>query len=131
MKMLDKYLIKKFLYIFLMVLTSLIMIFIVIDFVENVNDFLNAPNYSIFLVIRYYLVYVPNIIYLVMPMITLIASLFAVMSMSRYNEITALKSAGVSLLRIISPLIIFGFFISITMIFFDEYLVSYANQKRL
>lgn len=131
MKMLDKYLIKKFLYIFLLVLTSIILIFIVIDFVENVNDFLNAPNYSIFLVIRYYLVYVPNIIYLVMPMITLIASLFAVMSMSRYNEITALKSAGVSLLRIISPLIVIGIFISISMIFFDEYVVSYANQKRL
>jgi lipopolysaccharide export system permease protein len=99
--------------------------------VENVNDFLNAPKSSAMLVVRYYLVYMPNIIYLVMPIIVLIASLFSIMNMSKYNELTALKSAGISLYRIILPLIFMGIFISLSMIAFDEYVVSYSNRARI
>ena len=127
----DLYVLKKFLFVFLLVLASILMIFIVIDFVENVNKFLESPNYSLGLISRYYLYYVPHIIYLVMPVIVLIASLFSIMSMSRYNELVALQSSGVSLYRIILPLIILGIFLSIGMIGFGEFVVPEANQNRL
>jgi lipopolysaccharide export system permease protein len=107
------------------------MIFIIIDFVENVGRFIDAPNSGIWLILRYYTFYLPQIIYLIMPVIVLIASLFSVMSMSRYNEIIALKSTGISLYRIILPLIITSLIISTGMIAFGEYVVPEANRSRL
>lgn len=130
-KKIDIYLLKKFISIFIMVLISVLTVFIIIDFVENVNQFLESPNYSVWLIVRFYTVYVPNIIYLVMPVIVLISSLFSMMSMARYNEIIVLKSSGLSLARIILPLLVVGIFLSLGMIAFGEYVVPLANQKRI
>jgi lipopolysaccharide export system permease protein len=126
----DRYLLSKFLFVFSMVFISVLLIFVVIDFVENVDDFINARDSIVWLALEYYLVYIPHIIYLVMPIIVLIASLFSVLSITRYNELTAIKASGISLYRTFTPLIIVGFILSVVMFYFNEYVVPEANQRR-
>lgn len=130
MTLLDKYLIKKFIYILFFGILAFIIIFIVIDVIENIDKFIDrkADTSTVFL---YYLYYIPYIISLTLPISMLLSSLFSIGNMTQHNEIVAQKSAGISLYRIFTPIFISAFVISILAGIFSETLVPWSNQQRL
>ena len=129
MKLLDVYLIKKFLLNLLFGEVAIIVIFLVIDLVENIDKFIDKGA-DIFIVFLYYIYFIPHIISLTLPIIMLLATLFAIGNMSKYNEVVAQKSAGVSLYRIFAPLFISAFIISILSGIFSETIVPWASQRK-
>ncbi len=125
----DRYIIKRFFFNLLLGVLAWIIIFVVVDLIENISHFLdrNATYSQIFF---YYVYYIPYIISLTLPVAMLLSTLFTLSVMAVNNEIVALLSSGISLLRILLPLFVLGLFVSVGAFFFNEVIVPYANQKR-
>ena len=103
MKILDKYLIKQFLLTIIFGLLAFTLIFVVIDMMENLDDFIDQ-NVSMDIILNYYLVFSPEIIKLITPVAVLFAALFTAGKAANLSEITAIKASGVSLFRFMIPI---------------------------
>ncbi len=130
MKILDRYILKNFLINLFIAVVSWLIIFLVVDIIENLSKFLDRDA-TFNQVFMYYVYYVPYIISLTLPVAMLLSALFTASGMSQKNEITAQLSAGISLYRTLAPLFILAVFISIGAGFFNETVVPEANQRRL
>jgi lipopolysaccharide export system permease protein len=127
---LNRYLLKKFLVNLLIAIAGWIVIFVIINMIEQISTFIdNGATLDQFFL--YYLYFIPYIISLTLPIAMLLAVLFAVSNLAQNNEIIAQLSSGVSLYKILMPLFIASVFISIASGFFDEFIVPEANQRRL
>ena len=129
MKLLDLYISKRFLGNLLFSLLAFIVIFIVVDLVENFDKFLDRavpPN----IIILNYVYFLPFIIVMVLPICVLLASLFCTGNMSKHNELVAMKATGISLYRILLPMLILGFIISLATLFIDELITPDFNRRK-
>ena len=63
------------------------------------------------------------------PLATLLAGIMAMGNLGENYELLAMKSAGMSLMKILQPLIVVVFFVSIGSFFAANNLVPYANRK--
>ena len=70
-----------------------------------------------------------NFIPMALPLAILLSSIMTFGSIGEHYELVALKSSGISLLRIMKPLIIFIFFVSIAALLFSNYVLPVANLK--
>jgi len=130
MKILDRYLVKQFLQTILFGLLAFTLIFVVIDMMENLDDFIDqsVPAPIIF---HYYLVFSPDIIKLITPIAVLFGALFTAGKAAQMSELTAMKAGGVSMYRFMVPFLVTAFFISIVSIYFAGYIVPMANKTKL
>lgn len=130
MKKLHQYLLKKFGVNLFIAVTGWIVIFILINMIEKLSTFIDndATVQQFFL---YYLYFIPQIINLTLPIAMLLAVLFAVSNLAQNNELIAQFSSGISLYKIVSPLFVTAFIISILAGIFNEYVVPLSNQNRL
>ena len=69
------------------------------------------------------------ILALAVPMAILISTLMAFGRMSYDNEITAIRTGGVSFIQVLLPALSFGIFITIIMVFFNDRILPEMNHK--
>lgn len=107
-------------------------IFIVANLVENVDRFIDR-HVPLQDVVRYYLFYTPYVVILMLPIAMLIAALFSIGDLARYNELTAMKASGLSLYRILFPVFRMAFLISLLAMVFGETIVpaTYARYLKI
>ncbi len=129
-KIIDRYLIRQFILSIFFGLLTFTLIFIVIDLMENLDDFIDQ-NVSQEIILQYYLYFIPEIIRLISPVSILLACLFTVGKLNNYSEVTALKATGMSLYRFMLPFLIVGFLISIFSVYFTGWIVPYSNKQKL
>lgn len=129
MKILDRYIIKQFISTILFGLLAFTMIFVVVDMMENLDDFIDQ-NVPFSLIFQYYFVFSPEIIKLMTPVAVLFSGLFTAGKMSNLNELTAIKSSGVSLYRFMLPMLIVTLFVSLFSIYFGGYVVPKAIKHK-
>lgn len=115
MRILERYILKSVVSIFLLCLTVFLSLYVIIDLFSNLGDIL-TQNSSFQIIVRYYLSYLPIIFTQVSPICCLLATLYAFGSLNRDNEIIAMRCAGLSVIQIAKTVIIFGALIS-TMVF--------------
>lgn len=129
MKIIDKYILGRFLKIIAVSLLAFILIFVIVDLIENVDKYIdhNAPAFLVFL---YYLYYIPFIIVLALPIAVLLSTMFTVGSLARYHELEVMKATGLSLYRLSAPILIAGFCISVAVMLFTEFVVVPANNMK-
>ncbi len=127
MKILDKYLVKQFVQTILFGLFAFTILFVLIDLMEKLDDFIDqsVPN---FIILQYYFVFIPEIIRLMIPVAVLLSALFTAGKLANLNELTAIKSAGISLYRFMLPFIVTSLIICIFSIYFGGYIVPIANK---
>jgi lipopolysaccharide export system permease protein len=130
MKIIDKYLIKQFLQTIVFGLLGFTFIFIVIDAMENLDDFIDQ-SVPAFKIIHYYIVFSPEIIRLMTPVAVLFAALFTAGKAANLSELTAIKASGVSLYRFMLPFLITTILISFFSVYFSGYVVPMANKTKL
>ncbi len=70
-----------------------------------------------------------NLIPMALPLATLLAALMTMGNLGENNELLAMKSAGISLPRIMSPLIAVTIIICIAAFFFSNNVLPYSNLK--
>jgi lipopolysaccharide export system permease protein len=129
MKIIDRYILKNFLYILFFSILAFIVIYITTNLIEKLGDFLDK-QIPTKIIVLYYIYFIPEIIKEILPVSMLMASLFSVSQISRHRELIAMKSSGLSLFRILMPIIIFSLFISIFSFFFNEIFVPYTNRLK-
>jgi len=128
MTKLDLYISKKFISTLFFAIIAFVLFFIIVDLIELLDKFIDE-QVSLEIGIQYYLYYLPYMIVLIMPIAVLLASLFSIGQLARYNELGAMQTSGLSLYRIIMPLIVIGFGLSVFMYYFGENIIPPANQK--
>ncbi len=130
MKILDRYLIKQFVLTIVFGLLAFTLIFVVIDMMENLDDFIDQ-NVSMDIILNYYLVFSPEIVKLITPIAVLFAALFTAGKAANLSEITAIKASGVSLFRFMIPFLITTLFVCAFSIYFAGYVVPHANTVKV
>ena len=80
-------------------------------------------------IIEYYLVSLPDILVLVLPIALLLAMLYALTNHARHQEITAIRAAGVSLWRIALPYLGVGFVASLALFAVNEFWVPSSDER--
>ncbi|MGA9119304.1 MAG: LPS export ABC transporter permease LptG [Bacteroidota bacterium] len=129
MKIFDRYIIRQFLATAAFSLGAVLIVFIVIDSMEKLDDFLDKDA-GLGIIFRYYLYFTPEIIKLITPVALLLGSLFVTARMSTQNELTAMKSSGASLYRIMLPYVIVSLLVSGALVYFNGWVVPSANSKK-
>ena len=126
---LPKYIGKRFAGILLFSLLGAVVIFLVLDLVQSLDQFIDkgVPRKTI---IQYYLYYVPYIIVLVLPVTALVATVFSIGSLARRNEIIAMKSLGYSLYQMMKTLMLLGFGISLFSFIMSEGVMIHTNRLK-
>ena len=107
MKLLDRYVIRNFLQVYLYCIAGFISIWLIFDVSDNISTFIDQ-HVPLSLVIRYYATQIPQVFIILLPVSLLLSLLFALGRMSRSNEIVSMLTAGVSLPRVLLPLIGMG-----------------------
>jgi len=130
MKIIDRYLIKQFIQTLLFGLLAFTLIFVVIDMMENLDDFIDQ-NVQTKIIMLYYVVFIPEIVKLMTPVSVLFSGLFTTGKMSNLNELTSIKSSGISLYRYMAPFIGVTILISIFSVYFGGYVVPAANRTKI
>ena len=131
MKILDLYIIKKFLGTFFYALSLIILIVIIFDISEKIDDFIesSAPLSAIFS--DYYLNFIPFFANLFSPLFTFIAVIFFTSKMASNTEIVAMLSSGMSFRRILVPYFIAATVITILSLALNNFVIPKANEERL
>ena len=111
MRILDKYILKNFLVPLIYCLVLFAFLYIVIDLFENLDDILKN-GLPIVVLGKYYLSMMPLVIINTVPIASLISTVYVISSMNKHDEIIAMRSAGVSIFRILLPFLFLGMVIS-------------------
>lgn len=126
---LDEYVLRQFISILTMVLTAFVMLMLVFTFFELLGDIIR--NQTPLIVVGEYLFNLtPSMIYIITPLSVLIAVLVVFGGLNRTNELTAMKATGISLYRIIVPILVIASVLSISLFVFDEVYLPAANRKQ-
>ncbi len=128
MKKLDKFVLKSF--IGPLVLTFfIVLIILILQFLWMYVDELAGKGLGFKvlaeLIYHFSLTFVP----MALPLAILLASLMTFGNMGEFSELTALKASGISLQRIMSPLIFLLCFLAVVSFFFSNNVLPYATDK--
>jgi lipopolysaccharide export system permease protein len=126
----DRFIITRLTLITVFILAVLILLFIIIDFSENSDDFTDRGAKIGFVFKAYYLPYIPEMLRLVTPVAAFIACLLFTGQQSERFEIIALKSSGVSLQRMFMPYLAFSVLAGALLFYLDGWVIPPANLKR-
>lgn len=129
MKKIDVYIIKQFVSVILFALIAFAIIFVLVDLMEHLDDFMDH-GVGLTVVAMYYLYFTPEILRLVAPVAVLLACLFTTGRMSNQNEIIVVKTSGVDIYRIMLPFLIVSSILCLLMIYFNEWVVPKANHEK-
>lgn len=131
MNKLDRYIFYRLSVITFFVLAVLVCIFILVDFSENSDDFVDKGATLAQIWGLYYLNYIPEMFRLVIPLAVLVACLFLTVQMTERLEIIALKASGVSIYRLLLPYMVFGIGIAAIVSYLDAYVIPVSNAERI
>lgn len=130
MSILSRYILKRFFFLAVFTGMASLLIFITVDLMENLDKFISTQTPAP-VIIRYYLLYMPQILYLIFPVILLLTTIFSLGGMVRTSEITAIKAAGISPGRIMRLIGGVGILVSLLVFFMGETIVADTAQDRM
>jgi lipopolysaccharide export system permease protein len=107
MRLLDRYVIRNFVQVYFYCIAGFVSIWLIFDVSDNISSFIDN-HIPLSLVARYYATQLPQVFIILLPVSLLLSLLFALGRMSRANEIVSMLTAGVSLPRVLMPLIGIG-----------------------
>jgi len=124
----DRYLAGGFLRIFFISLAVVTSLYVTADFFDRIGSLLETGA-SAWTIARYFLYKAPLLISRMIGFATLFSALFCLGALARSHEITALRSSGISVERIASPLILLGLVICALTFFWNETLVPVFTRN--
>lgn len=131
MKILDRYILKRFFFLFALMLGSVIFIYILVNFFEQLDRFVDKRA-SFNSILKYYAFQIPYLYVLFSPVGGMLAAFLSIGELARRNELLATKASGISVYRILSPLILTGILLSVVSLGVNDFLVpSFQHRVRL
>jgi lipopolysaccharide export system permease protein len=131
MKLLDKYILKKFLTTFVFVVLILVAVICVIDFTEKNDDFIKN-NVSIkSILFDYYINLIPFYANMLSPITVFIATVFVTAKLASHTEVIAILSSGVSFKRFLVPYLMGAAIIGAVIFAMIGWVIPNANKTRV
>ncbi len=127
--LIDRYLIRAFFKTMWTVLIGLIGIFTIADFVEKIDNFVDAGAGANLMLI-YYGYSLPYFIDMALPMSMLLATVFSLGTLNKNYEIAAMRASGISMFRIARPLLLLGIFFTVFQFGFQNLVVMPFNHQQ-
>ncbi|MBU3911142.1 MAG: LptF/LptG family permease [Candidatus Omnitrophica bacterium] len=128
MRILDKYIIKNFVTPFLYCLVLFIFLYMIIDVFGHLDEILKR-GIPLLILQEYYLSMIPLIIMHSAPVASLISTIYVISTMNKNDEIIAMRAAGISIGRILTPLVCLGLAISIAVFVVSEKILPSAIKN--
>jgi LPS export ABC transporter permease LptG len=125
---LDRYIMRKYLAIFLLVFLALLLISVIVTFFERIDN-IYEHNKSLSLLFRYIQYRVPEFMNYILPVTVLATALLTLGLLTKSNEITAMKACGLSIYRLVLSLVVTAGLVSLFSFALQERLVPSANKK--
>ena len=130
LKLLDVYILKKFLGTFVFTLLVITAIAVVIDSSEKADDFVKSGLSAWQLVTHYFIGFVPFIMSMIFPLMVFIAVIYFSSKMAGRSEFIAILAGGVRYNRMLRPYLIGSIFLSVIFWLASQYWVPRANEIR-
>ncbi len=128
MGILFRYLLREYAKIFTMCFAGLMTIYLVVDFFEKLRRFLRYDAEAIDIA-SFFALRTPGISFQIAPLAVLMATLLTLGILSRNHEITAMRSAGISLFRLASPFLFFAVLVGFVLLAFSANVIPLANAR--
>jgi len=127
--LLDEYVLRLYAANFVLSLGALAMLLLVFAFFDLVSDIVR--NQTPFVIVGEYLFnLIPDIVSTVTPLCSLLAVLVTFGSLNRSSELTAMKATGISLYRVLAPILVLAAILAAALFGFDEYYLPGANRRQ-
>ncbi len=126
---LDTYVLRRTIIPLAFVFAAFVSIFVLVDLFDHAHTFIDN-DVPIRVVLAYYAHYMPFVVVLTAPVAMLLATLLAVGRFTRSNELTAMKGSGVSLYRILLPVLLLAAALSAASLVVAETVVPLATQTQ-
>jgi lipopolysaccharide export system permease protein len=130
MKLIDQYILKRFLSTFFFVVLILLAVITVIDLTEKMDKFAKA-QLKAGQIALYYLDFIPWIGSLITPITIFIATVYVCARMAGHTEIIAILSSGVSFRRLLLPFFIGAFIVAAISFVLNGWVIPNSNKSRL
>ena len=128
MSLLHRYVLRKFIYCYVLSATGLIGIFLIVDFFERVDEFIRRDMpYSD--LIFYFFCKIPSLAFYMAPQAVLLATVITLAVLARDNEIIAMKAGGIGIVGITLPILGSALVIALLVLASNEYLMPIATKK--
>ena len=129
LQILDIYVIRGWLFYFALLLVAFTGVYLIFDFFQVLGDIVrnDVPTH---VVASYYSYLLPQVIYLMLPLSILVATLVSFGLLSKTNQVIAIKSAGVSLYRLSIPVLALAALLSGGMFLFADRVLPETNQRQ-
>lgn len=130
-KIIDRYITRKFLGTFFYSIALIVAIAIVFDISEKIDDFIDkqAPLHAI--VFDYYLNFIPYFANLFSPLFVFISVIFFTSRLAGNSEMIAMLSSGMSFRRLLLPYLASAFIIAGLSFYLNNWVIPHSNQTRL
>jgi LPS export ABC transporter permease LptF/LPS export ABC transporter permease LptG len=112
-----------------MIVSAFLVLLLVFTLFELLGDILRNQTPAI-VVAEYLLNVAPYLLYTVAPLIMLLAVLITFGLMNRSNEITAIKAAGTSVYRIVTPVMVAAAMLAAGLLFADQFYLPHTNKRQ-
>ena len=130
MKLLDRYILKKFLLSFLFTMLMLTLIIALIDFTEK-NGYFIKHKLGYKELLDYYSAYTLFVINFITPITVFVTTIFVTSRLAQHTEIIAILSSGVSFARLLAPYLAGAMLIVLCSFSMTGWWLAKANIKRV
>lgn len=131
LKILDRYILRRFIGTFVFSITLMLAIFIVFDISEKLQDFIAEKIPLEEIIFDHYLNFIPFYGNLFSPLFTFIAVILFTSKMAYKTEFVAILSSGTSFKRILRPYMIGAALITISSLVLNHFIIPKANKVRI
>ncbi len=129
MKRIYLFIIKSFIGPFVVTFT-IAMVFLIMQFLWKYVDDIMGKDVGMFVIFKLLFYTSANIIPMALPIAILFSSIMTMGNLAESNELTAMKSAGMSLFRIMRPMFVFVLILAGCTFYFSNYILPIANLKQ-
>ncbi len=126
MTLLDRYIFREFFKNLLLVLSSLVAIYLLVDFFERVDNFTEKGK-SIGLILQYFIFKIPFIYDQMSPVCILLAGIITIGLLNRNRELMSLNAGGISIVRITLPVFAASFLFTMATLVVAQWILPWTN----
>ncbi len=126
---LDDYVLREFSTNLALVLSTFAVLFVIFTFFELIGDIIRNRT-PLVTVGDYLLNLLPYILYNITPLCALVAVLITFGALNRSSELTAMKATGISLYRVVVPVLALCAAIAASLFAFDQFYLPAANRRQ-
>ncbi|HJQ39703.1 MAG TPA: LPS export ABC transporter permease LptG [Thermoanaerobaculia bacterium] len=124
----DRYILREFMKVLALVLISVVALFTIVDYNEIASD-VRKHAIGLNTLLSYYRFQIFYVLNWTLPISVLVATLVTFGILSKNNEVTAIKSGGVSLFRIAMPILAVAAMVSILAYLILDFVLPYSNER--